>query len=516
MHIFIQYLQLLRIPFNLKTVTDLFYYHSYHPSILSLSEVLNELNVPNVSLRVDKSNFHKIPTPFIAKTSSSEGDFCLIKKIDNDKIVYINEKEKQVHTTITNFFKQYSGVVLVAEPNNNSGEINYLLNKKNYLLNKLIGFLLIILITFILIISVVNKINYLYLYFVFILQIIGLIISILLIITSLQFNNQFINKFCSNNTGNGCHNILNSPKAFIFNGKISLSEIGLFYFISSLASFIINPTTNTHLLFIINLFCVGFSFYSIYYQKFIVKQWCKLCVLIQCVFWVQLLISIFWGALNFYYIHFYQVFIFTFIFLMVGLIWFYIKPTILKLQQYPSLIKSINKFKTNPIIFNTLLQDENKITPLEDKYKIILINSNANFEILLILNPYCIPCLEKYKIIEKEIIQKKLDCKLSIVFQYDSFGKDIVQSIISTYIINGAQETEICLSNWFNKKYSLNNFLKKYPFLLENKQVNEILYNQEMWCYLNEINDTPNFYINNNKLPSEYNIQDIKYYIELK
>ena len=120
-----QFLSLLKVLYNKKSVVNFFNTHSNHPSILSISDLLDEFNIDNAAVRISKENFNQIDTPFIAKTQSSEGYFCLITKIENQNITYLNELNETVTKSLEQFYLQCSGVVLVAEANSNSIEPNY-------------------------------------------------------------------------------------------------------------------------------------------------------------------------------------------------------------------------------------------------------------------------------------------------------------------------------------------------------------------------------------------------------
>jgi ABC-type bacteriocin/lantibiotic exporter with double-glycine peptidase domain len=87
-----KFLEHLSFKFNKKTVHNFFNTHSQHPSILSISDLLDVFNIENAAVRISKENFNQIDTPFIAKTHSSEGDICLITKIDKNKIILNNEE----------------------------------------------------------------------------------------------------------------------------------------------------------------------------------------------------------------------------------------------------------------------------------------------------------------------------------------------------------------------------------------------------------------------------------------
>jgi ABC-type bacteriocin/lantibiotic exporter with double-glycine peptidase domain len=198
-----RFLEQLKVKFNKKTVANFLNTHSSHPSILSISDLLDEFSIDNAAVRINKQNFNQIEAPFIAKTQSSEGDFCLITKIEKENVIYINELNETVNETLEQFYLQYSGVVLVAETNSNSIEPNFLANKKKYFWQNFNTALLIVLM-FILSFSAVALQNLSWqpvlLYFT---KATGLATSVLLLIQSFDANNPFINKLCSSSASTG-------------------------------------------------------------------------------------------------------------------------------------------------------------------------------------------------------------------------------------------------------------------------------------------------------------------------
>jgi hypothetical protein len=71
-------------------------------------------------------------------------------------------------------------------------------------------------------------------------------------------------------------------------------------------------------------------------------------------------------------------------------LWFLIKPFITTSLLADKLQKDINQFKKDENIFNTLLQQQKTVTPLNEQYKIIFGNPKANFEITFVSNRrYC-------------------------------------------------------------------------------------------------------------------------------
>ncbi|MDI9338043.1 MAG: vitamin K epoxide reductase family protein [Alphaproteobacteria bacterium] len=512
MELLLTYLKLLRIKFNRSTVINFLNYHPYNPSLLSFTDLLDHFKISNQAIRINKNSFPKIPTPFIAKTSSSEGDFCLVTKIHENTITYTNEKQQTLVTELIKFYKQYSGVVLIAEKNENSQEPNYNQNKFNYYFSrfKLYGLLVIIII--LLGNSQFFNHTHLNLLPILILKIVGVFISIILLIQSLQINNKFIAKFCSTHSGNGCENILNSNASKIFNGFISWSEIGFVYFASTLTFLLINPVNSNSLVFVLGILCLPFTFYSIYYQSYIAKKWCKLCILIQILFWLETITCIVFNPTITLNINFSSITIYLFITIFITFIWLVLKPLFLNLNENKKLKLNLQKFTTDYTIFSIVLKENPLVSKLNDDYKLILGKANASNELIIVFNPFCTPCLVNHNQLEKSFLNDTSNIKLSFVIMSDKAGVPIQEAMINTYLQNSSLFLK-CLRDWFSQKYSFNNFLKIYnaPYTTLTK---DFILHQNQWLIDNEISQTPSIYYNNYSFPFQYSYENLKYFIE--
>jgi hypothetical protein len=521
MNLCFKFLSLLEVPYNKKTVQRFFNTHSNHPSILSISDLLDEFNIDNAAVRIRKENFNQIDTPFIAKTESSEGDFCLIEKIRGEEVTYLNEQDETITETLEQFYLQYSGVVLVAETNQNSAEPNYIQNKKKYSNQNLVVILFLSVFATISFIALAFQQNNVSAIALYIIKAIGTSVSVLLLIQSLNANNPFINKLCSTASGNGCENILNSAAAKIFNGKLSWSEVGFFYFTSTLFALSINPTIQTLLvLAAINLLTLPYTIYSIYYQYKIAKQWCKLCLSIQILLWLEFAISCFnynsSVSSNSLLI---PVSIIVAVFFFVVSLWFLIKPFITTSLLADKLQKDINQFKKDENIFNTLLQQQKTVSPLNEQYKIIFGNPKANFEITFVSNPYCNPCAETHHKLKALLNDERENLKLNIIYTVAALDTEpknkIIHILISIYKMQGAIATENAMEEWYSNNFkNSEEWIKKYSGFQKN-DVTQIMEQHRVWSDENEITHTPMLFINNQLYLSEYNLNDLKHFIHL-
>lgn len=75
-------------------------------------------------------------------------------------------------------------------------------------------------------------------------------------------------------------------KASTFFGIFGWSEVGFSYFTVSLLTLLVFPQYAGYLA-LINLCCLPFTLWSIWYQRFRAHAWCTLCVSVQGLLWLQ-------------------------------------------------------------------------------------------------------------------------------------------------------------------------------------------------------------------------------------
>lgn len=520
MNICFKFLSLLKVPFNKRTVTNFFNTHSNHPSILSLSDLLDEYNIENAAVRIGKENFNQIDTPFIAKTQSSEGDFCLIEKIANVNVTYLNEKDETITETLEQFYLQYSGVVLVAETTEQSAEPNYQQNKQTYFWQQFKIAALVSLLFALAFTSVILRNPNTHLLIVLFLKTLGIATSILLLIQSLDTNNPFINKLCSSSSGNGCNHILNSSAAKIFKGKLSWSEIGFFYFFSTFLLLVLIPFSNTiTTISICALLAFPYTFYSIIYQ-YKQKQWCKLCLVVQAVLLLEFIVAMlqFNTSINLTQITIPLVYLLA-ILLLIFITWFTIKPLFLNTQKLIKLQKDVTQFKKDENIFTTLLHQQKQVNSIDEQYSFILGNHNANFEITFVSNPYCHPCAEAHKKLKALLQDEEKNIKLNIIFTVSSFENEpknkVISQLIATYETKGANAAKQAMEEWYNTNFkNTDAWFSKYNNNITDS-VKQTMEEHKNWCDENEVSHTPTLFINNYQYLNEYTFTDLKHFIHL-
>ena len=134
MNIFTAYLKLLKVKHTKSFSRKYFNEHPNKYDLYGLSSMLTDYGIDNEGLRLDnkQENLPLLDAPFIAYSGN---DFVVVSKNTPQKIDYI-WRNKTISVTVDEFLKIWSGVVLLAEANVNSGEPDYWLHRKKELFKK--------------------------------------------------------------------------------------------------------------------------------------------------------------------------------------------------------------------------------------------------------------------------------------------------------------------------------------------------------------------------------------------
>lgn len=117
-------LRLLGVPVTDITINNTLQNHPDYPSLLSLSDALRSWKINNIATRLPKEQLTQLPLPIIAHTYAGGGNFALVTAVDEVGVQFFIDEKEQVQPLET-FVKDWSGVALLAEKGEASGEKNY-------------------------------------------------------------------------------------------------------------------------------------------------------------------------------------------------------------------------------------------------------------------------------------------------------------------------------------------------------------------------------------------------------
>ncbi|WP_313381739.1 vitamin K epoxide reductase family protein [Proteiniphilum saccharofermentans] len=263
-NIFITFLRLTGVKYTDSFSRQYFNEHPHKYNLFGLSSMLSDYGIENAGIKIsDKNEIRSIEPPFIAHTGN---DFAIVETIDKDNIRFI-EGNKRIKIPFDEFLKMWTGYTLIAEPDKTSKEPDYEIHFRKELFSNLLKIVLLSITLFLFAFAFISNRSYLHLEIILlmILSLGGIYISYLLVLKQLHIQSNYADKLCSLFKYNDCNNILESDAAKFF-GVIGWSEVGLGYFISNLIILCFLPSFIPCLL-LINIFCLPYSFWSIWYQE---------------------------------------------------------------------------------------------------------------------------------------------------------------------------------------------------------------------------------------------------------
>ncbi|MDN4754800.1 vitamin K epoxide reductase family protein [Porphyromonadaceae bacterium W3.11] len=384
--------------------------------------MLSYYGIKNTGVKLtNKTDIIHVKCPFIAHLDDG---FALVVSINEKYASYIEDNSlKNKRVSIDSFKRSWTGNLLLVEPQTNSqgpGFRNhrneeYLRNGKTILFFLSIAFVLIEF-TYHNIIKASSKFSFCILLF----SIVGT--SICMLLVNRKINRGFADRFCSLSNTMNCNKVLDS-KIFSISGFIDLTDIGLGFFISNIVIVCIFPVFTKYLV-VINLLGFPFTIWSIWYQKFKVKEWCPLCLSVIFTLW-----GIYYSAFAFN--KWIGIGAFYFIdFLLTGSIFIIIILGISYLtsilQDSKDLVKAtyeIKQIKFNESVFWTLLYKQDYYPESELHPHILISNTQSDHSITILVNPHCTPCALMHQRIQSFL---KKNPNISVRYIFSSFHNFIV------------------------------------------------------------------------------------------
>ncbi len=515
-------LTLLNVKNTKKYLEDSILSHPEHPSLLAVSDTLKKYNIATLAVQIDEEKLNDMPLPCIVQIKKHGTSlFFVLNKISEKEVEYYNDKNKPTKASKEEFLKMWTGICLLVETSEDSKEID--IDKKLFSINfvkRLKIFIAFLLLSWI-VISFLNSqqsaslVPATFTIFYTLLKITGLIVGGLLLWFDIDQYNPTLQNFCKGNSKKiNCNSVLTSKHSKLFKDTLSLSELSFAYFFGTLFFLIISQFSYYSLSIsaLISFVTLPVIALSIYYQAYIIKQWCKFCIIIQAVLLSEIFVS-FFG--NFYTsnVTLETLPLLLALLLIPILVWKLVKP-LLEIEKETNIHKrGLKKIKNNPSVLEGLLQKSRKIaTPIEG-LGISITNETAKYHVVKVCNPYCGPCAKAHPILEDLV--KKGAINLQVLFTASSDTKDLKTKLVSHFLaidnLRETKETQKALGDWYladQKDYET--FANKYPMNGELELQKNKIETMRAWCNTENITHTPTIFINGYELPKEYSIEDLQ------
>jgi len=507
----------LGVKFTHRYLEDTILSHPDYPSLLAVSDTLLNYRIENLPIKVDGQKLQELPLPCIVLMSDKGGMFHVLTRHSEKESIYLNDTGKQVIIPTKEFLTRWTGVCLLAEITEDSGEpgiAEKLAERKAMVIFKWVGalFLLLWAVFSFSNSQLVQEINPLLVGAYTLLKLLGLAAGIMLLWYEVDKYNPKLQSFCSGGKKVNCDSVLNSKYAKILNGNLSLGLVGFSYFFGSLAFLLLIFFSNTSLapLAYLSFASLPMVVLSTYYQSVVIKQWCRFCIIVQATLFMEASIA-FLGGFHLIGLEPTSIPLLVALLIMPIPVWNWLKPLFEKEKEANLYKRGLQKIKNNPDLFVGLLQKSRKIETSVEGLGISLRNDTARYDVIKVCNPYCGPCAKAHPVLD-ELYQKGL-INLQIIFTASAEENDRRYNPVSHLMaIHKTNPNGIlkALDDWYmadQKDYGV--FAGKYPMNGEIQQQKARIKEMRGWCEVEKITRTPTVFINGYELPKEYSIKDL-------
>lgn len=109
-------LETLKVPYTGKFRKEKILSHSQYPSLLCLSDTLEEYGIEYIAVKLGPDRLDDFPLPFIAKISIVNGSFfSAITAVSENSVSLFDEKGKQKDISRLDFLKSWAVMSLLVE-----------------------------------------------------------------------------------------------------------------------------------------------------------------------------------------------------------------------------------------------------------------------------------------------------------------------------------------------------------------------------------------------------------------
>lgn len=484
--------------------------HPEYPSLLAISDTLSFFNIENVAIRIMFSEIEEISDRYVAflKEDLDDPQLYFIEKKDNN---YFCTKDKKTNKILQSSLEsRWGNIVLLVEKSKDENSIKRKRQQWHWILPSLcFAFFATTLFLF----GGDLQINT---FFIF--PIIGILFSIAALKDLFGAKSELINNFCNISATTSCSTIIGSNKWKIFN-FIDLSSLSIVFYTTQLVALFVFLLSNNiaeyfYIQIILLFSAIPVVLLSIYYQKFVEKKWCPICLAIVFVLFLELGVLLSFQD-NSFNISLKSLVLFGFVFFAIAFVWTLLKITLTKQKELKEFQLTGNRFMRNYEIFkNTLLANNSIDLP---NSPIVLGSKESDTEITIITSPFCGHCESAHKILEKILTANQDNLKIKVLISadidvLDEEKKTFFRTLMSIYVEKGDGSFLEALNYWFETK-NLKDWIKIYELPFDSEQIDSIYRQQNQWCKSNDFNFTPAIFVNGYQYPKAYSRESLEFFV---
>ncbi|EAY24620.1 vitamin K epoxide reductase family protein [Microscilla marina] len=492
--------------------------HPAYPSVLSLSETLSDLSIENMAVSITTDRLEEVPYPAIAHFS--RGHFVVLDGLENGQLTYFDPAKGHVTQSVEEFAAEWSGVLLMAELDEEThlGEADFIFKK--YRTPLIIGASMM----FFVLGLVAGFVNFKVAWATWLpllgLKAVGLTTAVLLILKEEGISNALVHKICDTNAKTSCGQVLDSPAAKLF-GWLKMSHLGFIYFAGGSLALLTSLTSGNLFsiavcLGVFTILALPYTIFSVYYQAMVVKKWCLLCLAVQLIFWLEFAAGFSLWSYDSRFFNATSILHIAVTFGVVVVFWLLFKPGFRLKKELLEQEAKLNFFLKNEQIMRGVLESAPHASPVNFEDQVILGDPEAPIEVTMISNVFCGPCAQKHEALVKLMRELPGILRVQVLFtakkeQEDEQNKVSQHLIGLHYQYNQAQCLE-ATSFWYkHKDYTA--LVKNYPLTEDSLEKAKNLHIQHAyWVDQEQITGTPTLLVQGRQLPVGFDLENFKSY----
>lgn len=512
-------LDLLKISYSSSYLRDALLSHPVNNSLLSISDTLSNYQVYGTAVKVDKKKLSQILLPCVVQVSKHGREyFQVLVSLTKDSVNFFDENGKRKSSSSEDFLKNWTGVALSVEADDHEVEPDVKKWKRERVtrtgLLLLLGISLVLWAGTRLSFESFSQSDVIFSILYLALKIGGLVIGIFLLWYEVDRNNPLLQRFCTGGKRINCDAVLGSTASHFFSAELSLSTLVFSYFLAGAILLLIGSFSTSSLAFLayVSAATLPIVIFSLYHQAKVLKNWCRFCLLVDGVLVLEMAVM----ALGRFYSEPFDLSllpIFMVVFLIVLIAWIRVKPLLSLKNDLLQSKSSLTKFKSQPVIFETLLARSKKITIPPEDMGIVFKGKSAKHKVLKVCNPYCGPCSKTHSILEK--LYKAGNIDLQIIFTPGGGWEDPRNKTIGHLLAiadkGDTEQIHRALDDWYGGDKDYEAFAGRYRLNGELLQQEDKIAAMRNWCEFEGIRYTPTIFVNGQELPSSYVAEDLIY-----
>ncbi|MCU0344625.1 MAG: thioredoxin domain-containing protein [Ignavibacterium sp.] len=491
--------------------------HPNYPSFKSICDSFKEWKVEHYPLKYQPEEMKELTAPYIAHLNIGSGRLAFVSDIKNGLVFYYESLNIKKKTELEEFYKKCSGAVILLNPDENSGERNYLKKRQDELISKSVLPVTIFTLLLFMTTMVINSFSsgeiliQLRPGLLFLTKTIGIGLSLLLILHEYEIRLSLTEKLCHLNKATNCNTVLNDKASKIF-GWFGWADVGFIYFTSCLLFLLSDSfTVNYSFLAILSALSLPYPVFSIYYQGLVLKKWCPMCIGVQFILVVEfiLLMPVFTN-LNLSLSDLSNLLL---TFLVTGIVYILIVMYYREKKFSESNYYKYLGFKKNPEVLRSLLLNQKHYDIPVTETSLVFGSRASSIMVTAFLSLQCSHCaraLEKIKV----ILKSDADAAINIIL-ITSDAK-ILNALYHYSRKCMYDEALLLLETWYGMESYSRSKLSESFCIPEADNISDVVGNENLELYkLFNVTGTPTFFVNGYLLPRQYEIKDIQSFTEV-